>query len=528
MWRGIFALFFRSLRGDTRSVWVHLSWFFLLVVIYVALWFAQEQSVFYGAPGREFFRSVTYLNAIFVTLLGVSYFSSAISEEKEEDTLGLMTMAGISPLGILLGKSTTRLFQVFLLLAVQYPFTLLAITLGGLVPDQIYSAYAALLAYTMLLANAGLLCSVLSRRSRDASGLTTLLLIGYIFIPLFALVGLQVLMFPTGPIANHPFWIELVPTLKPILAWISKTSVFGQLYAVTETGYQFEWTPQLISNSLGGLFFFLMSWWLFKYVSHEPATEATTRAMVPKKTGRLGLLSAGRAWNLSLTWKDFHFIAGGWLSILIRCGLYIGLYGLAVAASFPWEQPRESRQIRWQDVTFGYQIFVIPLFGVDCMLCASRIFQEEIRHQTLASLLMLPRTVTHLVYTKVAGCLIALIPGMIALFIAFFLLSGSIKNLTEGIQEPFAWWYVANLLLAIHLSAVFSLYMRWGAIAMAFALTVGSMMLSGMLISFFQFQFRAGGMRPDSLLGFLVIPLLLACACCHLVVLLRLPALGEK
>ena len=115
---------------------------------------------------------------------------------------------------------------------------------------------------------------------------------------------------------------------------------------------------------------------------------------------------------------------------------------------------------------------------------------------------------------------------MIALVIAFFLLPGSIKNFTDGIREPFAWWYVANLLLAIHLSVVFSLYMRWGAIATAFALTVGSMMVSGMIIQFF--QFRAGGMRPDSFLGFLVIPLLLACACCHLVVLLRLPALGEK
>ena len=160
------------------------------------------------------------------------------------------------------------------------------------------------------------------------------------------------------------------------------------------------------------------------------------------------------------------------------------------------------------------------------MLCASRVFQEEIRHQTLAALLMLPRTVTHLVYTKLAGCLIGLIPGMIAIFIAFLLLPGSIKNLTDGLKEPFLWWYVANLLLAIHLSAVFSLYMRWGAIAMAFALTVGSMMLSATLIEFF--QFRTGMMRPDSYLGFLVIPLLLACASCHLVVLLRLPALGEK
>ena len=33
MLRGIFALFFRSLRGDARSVWVHLAWLFLLLVI---------------------------------------------------------------------------------------------------------------------------------------------------------------------------------------------------------------------------------------------------------------------------------------------------------------------------------------------------------------------------------------------------------------------------------------------------------------------------------------------------------------
>ena len=109
MLHGIFALFFRSLRGDSRSFWVHLSWGFLLLVIYGALCFAQVQGASLGAPGRDFFRYVIHLDAVFVTLLGISYFSSAISEEKEEDTLGLMTMAGISPLGILAGKSGGRL-----------------------------------------------------------------------------------------------------------------------------------------------------------------------------------------------------------------------------------------------------------------------------------------------------------------------------------------------------------------------------------------------------------------------------------
>ena len=194
MWRGVFALLFRSLRMDSRSVRIHLQWFCQLAVIYLALWSAQEMSGLFGAPGQIFFRYVVYLNAAFVTLLGVGFFSSAITEEKEEDTLGLMTMAGISPLGILLGKSTSRLFQVLLLLAIQYPFTLLAVTLGGLVPGQITSAYMSLFAYTILLANVGLLNSVVCRRSRDSAGLTTLFLVGYSIVPALSYGGLQYLL----------------------------------------------------------------------------------------------------------------------------------------------------------------------------------------------------------------------------------------------------------------------------------------------------------------------------------------------
>lgn len=522
MLRGIFALFFRSLRGDARSVWVHLAWLFLLLVIYIALWFAQVQADYLGAPGRNFFRYVIYLNAIFVTLLGVSYFSSAISEEKEEDTLGLMTMAGISPLGILLGKSTTRLFQVFLLLALQYPFTLLAITLGGLKPDQISAAYLALLAYTILLANVGLFCSVVSRRNRDAASLTVLLLIGYIFTPLFALIGVSFLQFQGGA-----DWQSVAPLLKPILAWVSKTSVFTQLYEVTETGYQLSFTPQLLTNFLGGIVFFLLSWWLFPLVSHEPATDATTRVMVPLKTSSRRWFGAGRAWSDSLAWKDFHFVAGGWYGIVIRIGLYAGLYVLTILVSYPWWNSRFT-ELNWKDVTYGYQIFLPPLFAVDCALCASRLFQEEIRHQTLGALLMLPQSVAKVCYSKIIGCVVGLVPGMIALFIAFCVLSRDVGVIaTNNLNIAFACWYVANLFLLIHLSLLFSLYLRWGAFAMAIAVIFGFMFVSVFCAEQLMIRWR-GSMHPSEVLGFLTYPIIIACVGCHVVLLLRIPALGEK
>lgn len=80
-----------------------------MAAIYVALGVAQWNSTSFGAPGLRFFHGISYLNLAFMTLLGLSFFSTSISEEKEEDTLGLMLMAGISPLGILIGKSGGRL-----------------------------------------------------------------------------------------------------------------------------------------------------------------------------------------------------------------------------------------------------------------------------------------------------------------------------------------------------------------------------------------------------------------------------------
>ncbi len=526
MLRGVFALFFRSLRSDARSLWVHASWLLLLIVIYLGMWSAQAQSAFYGAPGLTFFRTVIFTNAVFVTLLGISYFSSAISEEKEEDTLGLMTMAGISPLGILLGKSTTRLFQAMLLLAVQYPFTLLAITLGGLMPDQIYAAYAALLAYTILLSNVGLLCSVLCRRNRDAAGLTTLWMVGYVFTPILALLGLELVKSPTQH--RQLLLFRILEPLTPVLGWISQTNVFSALIWATETGYQFKLTPQLVSNSMGGILLFFLSWWLFGIVSHDPASEATTRAMVPRKTSRLGRFSAGRTWDRALVWKDFHFTAGGWFGIVARCGLYVGLYWLTFLASYPWSEPVERRVINWWNITWGYQIFVVPLFVVDCAMCLSRLFQEEIRHQTLAALLMLPRSVSHIVYSKLGGCLVGLLPGMVAVYVAFFWLMDNKNNLAELLKQPSIWWIAANLLLVIHLSAMLSTYLRWGAFALSLALTIGSMFVT---ISLPQFAMGVGGpnqIHPDTIMGLLTIPVLVACALCHFVVLLRIPALGEK
>ena len=526
MWRGIFALLFRSLRTDSRSGRIHLLWFFLLAVIYLSLWSAQTTSMFFGAPGLLFFRYLVYVNAVFVTLLGVGFFSSAITEEKEEDTLGLMTMAGISPLGILLGKSTSRLFQVLLLLAIQYPFTLLAVTLGGLAPTQITSAYVSLFSYTILLANVGLLCSVFCRRSRDASGLTVLWLVGYCTVPAFSAAGYWYLLQSKGWTVTNPDQNLILAPLK----WLSESTVFTDLAAATQTGHTFTWSPQIVGNAAGGLVCFLLSWWLFGFVAMDPAQETTSRGMVARRTSRrFQLFSAGRAWNASLVWKDFHFIGGGWASVVIRCLLYSGLYGLCVAANHPstWGGGNfGNATLRWEDVTWGFLFFSHPLLAIDIALCASRIFQEEIKGMTLSSLLMLPRSIPDLTYSKILGTGLVLLPGVFANLFVLLFFPGGPKVIGDLFDKPVFWLWLMNLVLLIHLTVVLSLHLRWGAMALSFGLTAGSMFVTGIAISTMAF---AGAMRhEEEMLGVMAVLIGIVCLGCHAVVLLRLPKLGER
>ena len=182
MLHGAFALLNRSLRVDDRALRWHLFRLFFLAIIFYMLWMAQWQGLMFGAPGLMFFGQMAFLNFLFITLAAFSYFSSSITEEKEEETLGLLKMAGISPVVILLGKSTPRIITAMLLLSIQFPFTLLATTLGGVSLGQVFAVYWALLAYMVAVANLALFFSVISKRSGAAGARTFVILLMFLWL----------------------------------------------------------------------------------------------------------------------------------------------------------------------------------------------------------------------------------------------------------------------------------------------------------------------------------------------------------
>lgn len=505
---GVTALLARSLRMDARSLLNHLARFALMAGIYVALCVALAIASRFGAPGLRFFYASVYLNAIFLTLLGIGFFSTTITEEKEEDTLGLILMAGIGPLGLLMGKLGGRLIQALLLVMVQYPFTLLAVTMGGVTRSQLQAVYVGLTGYLLMIAGLGLLCSTIASNSRKAG---TLLVV---FLAIYAVV----------PFICRELWRFFVsnrlaapPLLGGILQVVFESSLFVQIGSILTTGFgESPWSLQAISNGLLGVICFLMSWCFFGMATRSPGTEALSRGAVSRgKRGLSRSFSPGRAWTNPFLWKDFHFVAGGLSMRLVRLIAYVVLFfvscGLAELFGFRgWGSDFSQR--------LGvYQFFLMCALSWETSMLASRCLQDEIRGQSLASLMMLPRPTVEIFYSKLFGALLGAYPGIIALAIACVI---GIEN-TRGFLRPRdpGLFIIAHLILVPHLAAVYSLWLRWGAVPLAIGTMVGLFAVCVAAESVLRLR--------EAQFNFIGVCVLIFCAASHGIVLSRLRRVAE-
>ena len=159
MLNGAAALFTWTLRMDNRYVHPHLVRAAFALFILFCLSMATFDAFGTNRTGLVFFGLVCQLNVVLIAAAGVSYFVTAVSEEKDAGTFALLQLAGLTPLAITLGKSTSRLVSSLMLLVSQIPFTFLAVTLGGIRWQQVLAAWICLAAWMILVANMALLCS---------------------------------------------------------------------------------------------------------------------------------------------------------------------------------------------------------------------------------------------------------------------------------------------------------------------------------------------------------------------------------
>ncbi|MEQ1862979.1 MAG: hypothetical protein ABMA13_23910 [Chthoniobacteraceae bacterium] len=471
----LLALFIRSLRELLRSKMSYWMLSATVGLIFLFLLGASAGATATTAPGLKFFHHSLFIVVAFITLAGVSYFASAITEEKEEGTLGLLRMTDLNPLGILLGKGTSRLGGALLLLVATMPFTLLAITLGGVSARQVLASYLCLGAYLVLLANLALLVSVLSPRGAIASAVMSGLVFGGSAIG--ALLGAMPAWFAKLPFVGARLGF-LAPAFSSVSGVIDTVNPFRRLGAVLTTGFsgavvdeQFGWSLALAAACL------CAAWLVFDLATGEGAPSATPR-LVPRPGSRWQRFAPGRAWLVSaLAWKDFHFLHGGRFVVSLKWigyGVLCAIIGGAIVTG--------TRSVGGAGSAILWMMSGI--LALEMALIGGRVVRAELREQTLGGLAGLPLAMSHVMMMKLNGARRALAPALVWMCVGGALMlgdvlvqGGSAGAASQGaiVGTLLLWGYFASQAwLLAHLAAYFSVRLKWGALPVAFAVLFAS------------------------------------------------------
>ena len=495
------ALFERSLRLETRSALMCWSRAGLLVLILFMLITIQSMARVggVGAPGLYFLEEMVWLNFVCINLAGLSYFASAITEEKEEMMLGLLRMTDLNPVAILLGKSTSRLVGALLLLLVQVPFILLAVTLGGVGLLQIAAAYGTLLAYLFLVCNLALLFSVVFRNTTTAAAFTLVVLLVFLFGHYWA-AGMMQYLASSGQINLHrgawPILTTVIDLWRQATPWDRLGAIFQTGFAGPAIGFQ------VASNLALGVLSFLLAWMVFEPCTREEKDAAPAWRWRLRRATRRSRIPARLVGLRAVSWKDFTFVSGGRLGLLLKFGVVAFLVALC---NFITLELGTATDIT-REFEGGVLIWVSLVITAVCLaLEAAHVFREEIRWKTLSSLVMLPVSVPELAYRKVAGTLAGTLPLLAGFVLGVLLVPKDVGDfLNEMSKEPieFGVFAVAILqfILFLHLTAYLSLIIKRGALPLAIAIQY----LGGsFFMAFLTIIFSTGGSSgPDAICVF--------------------------
>jgi hypothetical protein len=397
--------------------------------------------------GLVFFGLVCQLNILLIAAAGVSYFVTAVSEEKDAGTFALLQLAGLTPLAITLGKSTSRLISSLMLLVSQIPFTFLAVTLGGIRWQQVLGAWVCLAAWMILIANMAVLCSARCNTSARAAGAAGVILLLWFGTPPTIRTILQAIAPGTlapevqKTLARFPQILELVSPWKQI------DLILNQWEVAEVFGSQF-WFSLLLAVGCFTVSTLRLNAW----------TRPTEDGAAGQEQGGQRRWPVGRCWRLPLAWRDFHFFAGGrtlfaarWLGWLI---VYLAFLGV---------QKMELNSWRWILVgNFAMQMLLL-LAGVltlECVLLATGSLHSELRQMTHSSLAMLPLSSTRMFSKNPPAAPLSVLPTVIWLTILSLLSRNSLVSRIDG-NLLLTW--VLLLIFSTHVATLFSLYTRWAA-----------------------------------------------------------------
>jgi len=489
------AFFIRSVRQDSRLVSHHLmraALAALILYLFAMQWGSAARTV--GGGGR--FASMVMLCCYwFLTLLGGVHFSTAIVEEKEEQTLPLLKMTGASAFAILTGKSFPRLAVAILFVCAATPFLILSLSLGGLLPMGLVGAVLSIACYAVMLSQVGLLVSVVCRTASSAFLAMCVMWTAIELCHWYA--GLL------GPLCGVDRRWSIAMSQYPLI-----TNLSGTLLAFDPTDL---WFPHMTYHLTIAVVAFLLSWILF-----EPFTEAGNTSGEEAST-RGVRQSTSRVWTDAVAWKSWRLTTGGWPWIWIRgIGGAMACMVIAVILMVTFDGGFNF------DVLVGFATWIgIFFLAINMARLGGQVFNREIHEKTLSSLAMLPQPMSRTALSLSLGLLpafaaAAAAAGAGACYWSLYLLAES-PGFGDffGMMFFFAWLahFFTWVLLTLHVGAWISTHIRYGGMLIAVALLwlAGPMLFCGIM---FGLMSAIGSDSEIFMLGFIVFLMVLELVIC--------------
>lgn len=465
------ALLERSLRLETRSAlmcWSRAGFLFLILFLLFSIQTMARVGM-YGAPGLHFLEEMVWVNLVFITLAGLSYFASSITEEKEETMLGLLRMTDLNPVAILLGKSTSRLIGAVLLLLAQVPFILLAVTLGGVGLLQIMASYGTLLAYLFLVCNLALVFSVVFRNTATAAAFTFVVLLFFLFGHFWA-AAIEQYIASTGPIKLHRGLGSIFTSMIDL--WRQATPS-DRLSVVFRTGFNGPAIGfQVATNLALGALLFLLAWAVFDWCTREEKEAAPSGRWLIRRTTRRSRIPPRLVGTGAISWKDFTFISGGRSGLILKfCAIAFIVAVCNFIALATGNRSGINREFEGAALVWVSLILTVVFLTLE----VARVFREEIRWKTLSSLATLPVSVPELAYRKVAGILAGTLPLLAGFLLGMLLIPEDIGKYVYDLLSDATGFgaftvMILQYILFLHLTAFLSLILKRGALPLAIAI----------------------------------------------------------
>jgi ABC-type transport system involved in multi-copper enzyme maturation permease subunit len=278
-----------------------------------------------SSVGRDLFLRLVFIQQIAILLLVPSMTASALTQEKERETLALLLLTTISPAEIILEKFLSRVVTVLSYVMLSFPLLAVAYAYGG-VPVMMLGATCVVLVVTVIYHAAfSIMCSSYFRTTVEA------------------LIGVYVLQVPVSILAGG-----FVPSL----------------YVSAAGGVGIQSIPGLVAFSVVSLFLSLVYLVMATEFLHR-------RAFVPPRNVLLQLFQA-----LDRMFNEWNHVTGG--VILIRDG-----------HPLPIDQPVAWRETAKKSLgTFRYLVRVLVVIEVPILFVSQLVNIDMIRgHSAMTGLL---------------------------------------------------------------------------------------------------------------------------------------------